>query len=108
MLPQPTLSPGRTLRFAVIKTAALLACAALAGIALADSPMISEDRLFQPVDLNSQETVNGVPYGEPLAGQPFQDFTIQPPPRTFPNCRQPLLSWRLGPGLDCAQYGAQV
>jgi hypothetical protein len=108
MLPQPTLSPGRPLRFAVVKTAALLACAALAGLALADGPLISEDRLFQPVDLNGHDGMGEPAYGEPLAGQPFQDFTIQPPPRTFPNCRLPLLSWRVGPGLDCAQYGANV
>src|SRR5687767_14192232 len=100
MLPQPTLSPGRPLRLAMIKTAALLACAALAGFALADDPVLSEDRLFHPVDLNGHEGM-GDAYGEPLAGQPFQDFTVQPPPRTFPNCRLPLLSWRVGPGLDC-------
>ncbi len=38
-------------------------------------------------------------------GVPFQDFSVQPPPRTFPNCRLPLLSWRVGPGPECSPWG---
>jgi hypothetical protein len=97
------------MRLSAIRVAALLACSALAGFALADGPTIAEDRLFQPVDLNGHDGMGGEPaYGEPLAGQPFQDFTIQPPPRTFPNCRQPMLTWRLGPDLGCSPYTANV
>lgn len=105
MLPPPTPTSGPSHRLAA---AALLACAALAGFALADEPAISEERIFQPVDLHAYHGDGEPMPGEPLAGQPYQDFTVQPPPRTFPNCRLPLLSWRVGPGLDCAQYGAQV
>lgn len=42
-----------------------------------------------------------------LPGTEFQDFSVIPPPRTFPNCRLPLLSWRLGPCCDCGPYGTQ-
>jgi hypothetical protein len=105
MLPPPTPTSGRYRRLAA---ATLLACAALAGLAMADEPVIAPDRVFQPVDLHALDNGGEPLPGEPLAGQPYQDFTVQPPPRTFPNCRLPLLSWRVGPGLDCAQYGAQV
>lgn len=101
-------SSGRLWSLSAIKIAALLAGSALAGFALADEPVISEERVFQPVDLHAFDNGGEPLPGEPLAGQPFQDFTVQPSPRTFPNCRLPLLSWRVGPGLDCAAYGAQV
>lgn len=104
MVAPPTPTSGR-FRLAA---AALVACAAAAGFALAEEPVISSDRVFQPVDLHAYDSSGEPLPGEPLAGQPYQDFTVIPPPRTFPNCRLPLLSWRLGPGLECAQYGPQV
>jgi hypothetical protein len=75
----------------------------------ADEPAYPEDRLFHALADGSPGDVP--PYGRggpPLAGQPYQDFTVQPPPRTFPNCRLPLLSWRLGPGPECGEYGPSV
>src|SRR5688572_5167313 len=81
----------------------------LCGSVLAETPAISQDRIFQPVDFNQFDAMpGGMDDGAPLAGQPYQDFTVQPPPRTFPNCRLPLLSWRVGPGPECGQYGPNV
>src|SRR4051812_42978294 len=105
MLPAPTSSNDCLSRRRGLAVAALLACWMLTGSAWADPATISPDRIFQPVDFNTYDVMTPGPEdGVPLAGQPYQDFTVQPPPRTFPNCRLPLLSWRLGPGPECGVY----
>lgn len=110
MLAQLNPTTGRTVSSSSIKVAVLLACAALAGFVLADDPpFVAQERLFTPSDHDYFAAM--APAGEvgvPLAGQPYQDFTVQPPPRTFPNCRLPLLSWRLGPGPECSPYSPNV
>src|SRR5262245_19308614 len=105
MLPRPN-STNSTCQCAWRMAAWLLSWSLLTASVLADPPTISQDRIFQPVDFNQFEPIHGGPDdGAPLAGQPYQDFTVQPPLRTFPSCRLPLLSWRLGPGPECGQYG---
>src|SRR4051812_44341357 len=113
MLPRPTNSkdrPPSCLHVRIIRgwsaIAALLACVVALASASAEPVTITEDRMFHPVDYNTFDVMPGAPEdGVPLAGQPYQDFTPQVPSRTFPNCRLPLLSWRIGPGPECGQYG---
>ena len=76
--------------------ALLLASICWVQTAAGDSPSISEDHLFRPVDFNSYDVMQPAAEDSLLPGQPYQDFTVQPPQRTFPNCRLPLLSWRVG------------
>lgn len=84
---------------------ALLALALIAP-ALAEVETIDSQEVFSPADFEEHSIIPaGPPQNAPLAGMPFQDFTVQPPPRTFPNCRLPLLSWRLGPGPETDPYG---
>lgn len=105
MLPQPTALNDRCRRFLLVFAAALLAALGPNANALAEAPLIVEDRLFQPVEYGHFDGNEGMPLG----GQPYQDFTVQPPLRTFPNCRLPLLSWRLGPAPEnCGQYGPNI
>lgn len=108
MLPRPDSSEVACQRLWPV-AALLLGWVMLTGSVFAETPAISQDRIFQPVDFNQFEAMpSDMGDGAPLAGQPYQDFTVQPPPRTFPNCRLPLLSWRLGPGPECGQYGPNV
>jgi hypothetical protein len=104
MLPRPKHDRARNCCQAI--AALLLACIFIVPTAVADPPSISEDHLFRPVDFNTYDMVQAnAEDGGLLPGQPYQDFTVQPPQRTFPDCRLPLLSWRVGPDPSCATYG---
>jgi hypothetical protein len=78
----------------------VLLLAFLAGTLLAEeSPSVfPEDQLFTPVDMVGHEVFPTGNEDWALWGAPYQDFTPQKPPRSFPNCPKPLLSWRVGPG----------
>src|SRR5688572_18705877 len=79
----------------------VLLLAFLAGTLLAEEPSASifpEDQLFTPVDMVGHEVFPTGNEDWALWGAPYQDFSVHKPPRTFPNCPKPLLSWRVGPG----------
>lgn len=85
---------------------ALLALLVTPLAAWGEEVVFPEDQLFTPVDMTHHEVYPSGMEDWALAGAPYQDFTPQKPPRSFPNCPRPLLSWRVGPcGPDCGPCG---
>jgi len=80
---------------------ALLAMLLFACPIAAEEPVFPEDQLFTPVDMNAHEVYPTGNEDWALPGAPYQDFTPHKPPRSFPNCPKPLLSWRVGPVEEC-------
>jgi hypothetical protein len=63
----------------------------------AEAPLPSDQPIFAPIGTPIHAPVPGPNRDGSLEGMPFQDFSVQQPCNSFPDCPFPVLSWRQGP-----------